>query len=292
MGNKSNKVICFAPEHWGTLERFHHFYSKTYSFDKDTQKALSGTVNHFRKVETLLRIAKQHKPMLMEDRKQIEQYGYTPAYRSKELAALIESIIQTLYSSVDCTRKVVTFIYKGHRGVKQSTRKFFNAVANGNVADTVPMEIREAFAKAQWYNKFRKLRDALTHSDIGSCHLDEATQIVFYMHTSLEINNKTLIIDDIFNYVETLIGEVNMFNGKVFHFLNQTLQDEEISQICGIFNYRFYSRWVRPNEAVNFNSGRCDSFKWFEKDENPACPFAGTCQAYERRNREQSKAYD
>lgn len=179
------KVIAFTPDRWGTLERFQHFFGKTYSFDQHTQNALRGAANHFRKALILLNIAKQHIAKLSEDRSQLEQYGHTPAQRGKELSALVESVLLDLYSSVDCTRKVVTFIYRNDRGVKQSTRKFFLAAAEGKVADTVPLEIRNAFATAHWYPDFRKLRDEMTHSDVGSCHYDESSEKVFYAHVGL-----------------------------------------------------------------------------------------------------------
>ncbi len=281
-------VIAFAPDRWGMLERFQHFYAGTYSFDADTQKALAGSANHFHKARILLQVAQQHVARLPEDRVQLEEHGYTPAQRGKELSALIESILLDLYSSVDCTRKVVTFIYRNHRGVKESTRKFFQGVADGKVADSVPQEIRDAFAGADWYPDFRRMRDALTHSDIGSCHLDDTTNEVFYMHAGLGKDNKALVIRDIFAYIEELVTQINRFMGKIFHCLNGTLKDDEVWQMCGMFGGRVYSRWVRVSEARDFNSGRCDAFKWFEKDENPDCPFMKECEAYKRRNSEQS----
>lgn len=281
-------VIAFAPDRWGKLERFQRFYAGTYLFDRDTQQALSGAANHLHKAPILLQVAREHAAKLPEDRAQLEKHGFTPAQRGKELSALIESILLDLYSSIDCTRKIVTFIYRNERGVKQSTRKFFQAVAEGDVADTVPAEIRDAFASAHWYMDFRRMRDALTHSDIGSCHLDEKSGKVFYMHTGLGTNNKALVIEDIFAHIEELVTYINQFMGKVFHCLNGTLKDDEVRQICGIFGGRVYSRWVRPSEAKDFNSGRCDAFKWFEKDENPNCPLMRECEAYGRRNSEQS----
>jgi hypothetical protein len=269
------------------MERFQHFYAATYTFDADTQKALPGAANHLNKALILLQIARQHAAKLPEDRAQLREHGYTSAQRGRELSALIESILLDLYSSLDCTRKVVTFLYQKHRGVKKTTRKFFKAIAAGKVDDKVPKEIRDAFASAAWYDDFRRIRDALTHSDIGSCHLDEKNGKVFYMHVGLGRDNKALVIDDIFAHIEDLVTQINQFMGKVFNCLNRELKDDEVWQMCGIFDGRVYSRWVRPNEAKDFNSGRCDAFKWFEKDENPDCPFMGECHAYRRRKSEQ-----
>ena len=106
------KVIAFTPDRWGTLERFQHFYAATYTFDTDTQKALPGAANHLNKALILLQIARQHAAKLPEDRAQLREHGCTSAQRGRELSALIESVLLDLYSSVDCTRKVVTFLYQ------------------------------------------------------------------------------------------------------------------------------------------------------------------------------------
>ncbi len=272
----------FAPEQWGTLDRFQRFHGPTYSFDADTQKALRGAANQLRKALVLLQVARQHAPKLTEDKEQLEQHGHTPAQRARELSALIESILLGLYSSVDCARKVVTFIYRNEHGVKQTTRRFFQAVANGKVADSVPQEIRDAFAGADWYGEFRRMRDALTHSDIGVCHLDDSTNEVVYMHEGLGDDNKALVVRDIFAHIDYLVTQINEFMGKIFDCLNGTLKDEEVLQMCLIFGGRVYSRWVRASEATDFNGGRCDAFKWFENDENPDCPFMEKCVAYKR----------
>ncbi len=286
MNVSDSKVILFAPNRWGTLERFKHFHEPTYPFTWHTQQALSGAANHFNKAVILLQVSREHAKTLPEDTMQLEKYGYTPAQRGRELSALIESILLELYSSVDCTRAVITSIYQKHEGVRQSTRKFFQSVAKGKVADTVPAEIRDAFASAQWYMDLLRIRDALTHWDIGSCHLDKKSGTIFYMHPGLGTNNSALVIEDIFSHVQGLVTHINQFIGKLFHYLNGTLKDDEVWQWCGIFGGRLYSRWVRPSEAKNFNSGRCDAFKWFEKEENPNCPFMQECEAYGRRSKE------
>lgn len=277
-------VIGFAPDRWGSLEWFQHFYVETYSFDHHTQQALAGAANHFNKALTLLRIAREHASKLPEDDEQLEKYGYTPARRGKELSALVESVLLDLYSSVDCTRKVVTFVYKKHRGVKNSTRKFFHAIAKGKVSDTVPVEIRNAFANAVWYTDFMKIRDALTHSDIGSCHLSRASGKVSYTHAGLGTRIQALVIEDIFAHIEGLVDQVNQFMGGIFYYLSSTLKDDEVLQTCGIFSGRIYTRWVRPSEARDFDSGRCDAYTWFEKEENPDCPFMQRCEAYSRKD--------
>lgn len=277
------RVRMFAPDRWGSLERFQHFHSETYAFDKRTQKALPGTANHLHKAWLLQQVARDRAPLLQEDREQVETSGHTRARRGRELSAVVEAALLDLYSSVDCTRQVITSIYAKHRGVKQSTRKFFAACSKGEVAETVPEPIRTAFGSADWYPEVLRLRDALTHSDVGICHLDRATGKATYLHPGLSDGNKALVIDDVLLYLDQLTTKINRFLGAVFSHLNKTLNDKEVWQVCGIFGGRIYSRLVRPSEAVDFNSGRCDAFKWFDKPGNPRCPFAETCDAYRRR---------
>ena len=69
------KIIEFAPDHWGELERFRRFYSKTYDLDRHTQQALSGAENHFHKADTLLPVAREHISRLEEDEAQLQQHG-------------------------------------------------------------------------------------------------------------------------------------------------------------------------------------------------------------------------
>lgn len=276
----TSKVILFDPQKWGTQQRFQHFYSTTYSFDRSTQYSIRGSGNHFYKALDIIEVAKEFSPRLSEDQDELEEKGYTNSIRSKQLSALIEAIILEFYSSIDCTRHVVTTIYKKHQGVKESTRKFFQAAFDDRIAETVPSEIRDAFKAAQWYDELRRIRDALTHSDIGSCHLDKTSQIISYMHSGLGDNKRAFIIKDIFVYLATLKIQINQFTGKVFNCLNATLLDKEVRQICGFFNGFVYSRFVRPSEAINFNSGRCNA--WFDNSA-ANCPFADKCDAYNRK---------
>jgi hypothetical protein len=282
---KNPTVRTFAPEQWGQLEKFSKFYTATFAISEIGKRSVSGAVNHFHKAITLKSLAAKLSLNLEIDRQEIENKGYTKAINSGELSAVIESVVTELYSSLDCTRKLLSEIYKKYRGVPDSTRKFFQNACAGKFDPNFPEYLLEVLKEASWYPELREFRDELTHSDIGSCHLDKKTKKIFYMHTGLGQNGKSLVIDDIFTKLEEFVGNVNSFTGKVFWFLNQQLKDEEVFQMCGIFYGRIYSRYVSPRNAVDFNSGRCDVYRWFEKEENPTCPFVSTCGAYKNANK-------
>jgi hypothetical protein len=272
------RVIVFDPKHWGTFERFQHFYFNTYPFGRYMQSVVSGAASHFHKALYLEAIAKEFSPKLVEDKQELEDYGHTSARRSNELSALIEAAILELYSSLDCTRKVISEIYKSHRGVKDSTRKLFQAMFDNKVAESVPSDIRNAFQEAySWYPEFLKIRDVLTHSDTGSCSLGDDGKIR-YMNFATGDGKRSFIKEDIFQYLETLQGHVNRFIGRTFAYLNMTLRDEEVRQVCGFFGGLIYTRRVKPNEAIDFNSGRC--INWFDSPGKPRCPLADKCGAY------------
>jgi hypothetical protein len=100
------------------------------------------------------------------------------------------------------------------------------------------------------------------------------------MHAGLGNNKKAFVIKDIFEYMETMKTQINLFTGKVFYCLNKTLIDKEVWQMCGIFNGFVYSRFVKPSEAIDFlDGGRCNP--WFDNSSIVRCPFADECAAYE-----------
>lgn len=282
-GSKQALVVSFFPPNWGEVDRFSHFSSTTYKFDERTGNALKGIASHFHKALILEELAESIAPDLKKDREELNAKGHTGNKNGARLSAVIETIFAELYSSVDCTRQVVAEIYKGLQGVtSKSTRRFFQNAADGILDPKLPALVREAFEKADWYVELRKLRDAIAHSDVGSCHLDEGVGKISYFNAALKDGDKFLRIEDIFEKIRSFQKAVNEFEGKIFRELNKTLKDDETFQICGFFGYRVYSRFVRPSEAVDFHSGRCDAFNWFEKDNNPHCPFTHQCGAYKK----------
>ncbi len=281
---KLGTVRTYAPEQWGSLEKFNKFYSGTYKLDRTGRRAVSGAINHFHKGLVLRDLALKLIPKLETDEGELNQHGHTHAINAQELSAVLEGAILELYSSVDCTRKVVSEIYKNYQGIPDSTRKFFKNVRADKVDKRFPEELRIAVNEAAWYEGFRMIRDELTHLNTGHCRKDRDTGKIRYMHSGFIINGGCLIIDDIFHKLEQTIVEVNQFIGRVFAYLLTQLKDERMPQICGIFNSRVYTRYVSPSEAIDFHGGICESKVWFDLEENPTCLFADKCGAYKNIN--------
>lgn len=281
--------LIYAPERWGELEWFLRFHQTTFSFNRRAGLCLGGALSHFHKALRLFSVAERMIPALAEDEAQIEATGYTPADRAYELAAVIETAYCELYASIECTCQVLNHIFRKVRYVGSSARGLFENAVRGKLGAGFPEPIKLTLCLAdEWVGTLRDLRDAIVHTEVGFCHRDKATNTVTYMTTALPNSDpnsspgRAHIVEDVFQDLAKYRDGTNAFLGSIFKRLNGMLKDEEVRQICGIFNFRVYSRLVRPSEGRHSSGGRCDSHEWFEKDGNPVCPLAKACKAYER----------
>jgi hypothetical protein len=280
---KTTNVIRFAPDRWGEIEKFASFWHLTYKFDNNTRRAVGGCAGHFHKAGCLCTLAERLVPELEKDERELRETGYSRARRAKEVAALIETVFCELYSCLDCTRQAIGFIFKRLPGITSgSTRKLFRNAQEGKIDERVPELIRTALANAHWYPELRRIRDALTHSDVGSCHRDRDSGMLTYMHEGLGNGARAKVIENVLDKVQETRKSVNAFMGAVFQELNRTLNPDPVRQMCGIFNSLIYARNVSPVDAVDFNSGVCESHAWFDRPDRQTCPFAATCGAYKR----------
>jgi hypothetical protein len=279
MPKVADRILMWAPEHWGQVDRFQKFSSTTHKFDDRQQRALAGVGAHFDKAQRLMRLAARLAPALELDEAELEEKGFTPAEHARELATVAEAAILELYSSVDCTVKVLRAIYgPGTPGFRDSTRGLFQRISK--MAGTFPEALKPCFAEASWYWRLVHLRDELTHLATGHCHLDKETRVIRYDHYGLKQDDKPLVIDDLFAWLGEMSAAVNQFLGAIFHHLNANLVDKPIWQPCGMVEGRMLHRWVSPVGELTFHSGACGAWVWFEQPQNPTCPFAEGCGAY------------
>lgn len=273
-------VRTFAPEQWGQIDIFATFFASSFPDAKSIERrAVSGVGNHFRKAMVLRSLSLRITPTLAIDKQQLNQKGYTPAEHATELAAVVESVFTELYSAIDCARKILSARYTV-RGMPDSTRKAFARARSGAFDGLLPTGLLSAIKEADWYEPLRTLRDELTHSDIGSVHLDESTGRVSYMHTGLGTGERAFIIEDIFARMDADFEAVNRFLGVVFVHLNALLTDAPTVQLCGLHQGKALIREIRPEPTLTFNSGKCLAVPWIEVDGKPTCPLL--CGAYWR----------
>ena len=221
-------------------------------------------------------------PNLRKDDEELREKGYTIASYSKELAAIIETMFIELYSSVDCTRQILSAIYRKYDGItSKSTRKLFANANSDKIDNRVPKEIRKTLKESMWYHNLMKIRDSLIHSNTGFCYKDR-NDVINYIHPDLGTPEKAFVIKGVFIELYKYRDEINKFLGTIFHELNQTLNSVEVTQVCGIFRGRVYERKVAFTYNLNFSSGRCLSFIWFlrENEKKYVCPFKNECGAF------------
>ncbi|UYO00896.1 MAG: hypothetical protein KIT02_06755 [Devosia sp.] len=282
MSSIARAWIMFAPDRWGQIDKFHKFWSPTYEFASRDQRALTGVRAHFDKAIRLVRLAERLRPNLRRDIDQLNKNGFTPAEHARELATIIEAAILELYSSIDCTVKVLRAVYgPGTKGFQDSTRKTFQKPHR--MQGTFPDELKAQLVGATWYGRLQRLRDDLTHLDTGHVHLDEGSDVVRYSHYGMKEGAAPLTIPNVFAWFFELFEQVNSFLGAIFHHLNATLKDEPVFQMCGMVDGRVLHRYVSPVGNLTFDSGSCGAWIWFERPENPSCPFKDQCGAYSRK---------
>jgi hypothetical protein len=68
---------------------------------------------------------------------------------------------------------------------------------------------------------------------------------------------------------------------------SRNLHSEEFGALteatCGLYRGLLYIRMIEPPPDLNFNSGHCASWNWFEQDSEKFCPLAKQCGAYSRK---------
>lgn len=278
--NKEYNLIYFYPQHWGEIDKFVKFSPSTYHFSYNTTKAVSGVLSQIKKSRILLNLAHKLSASLNTEDEEIKSKGYTIPIKSNEVATIIEAVITSLYSSLNCLTKVLHEIYKPYNGVSDRTSKLFSNAMNNKLDKRIPINIINAFKNAEWYLGFRRLRSEIVHSETGSCFYDSSSDKLGYMHAGLGTPQKAMVIDDIYSFIDTLLKDLNIFYGLIFHELNISLVDLEMKHLCGVFSARLYYRKIKLTEAKDFNSGTCDSYNWFEKSDTLKCPFSKECGAY------------
>lgn len=275
MPKVAKAILMFTPERWGEVSKFGRFYSGTFEFDKRTQRSISGVESHIQKHLTLVSLAKKLEPNLEADRAQLEEQGFTPAANAQEVAAVIEAAILELYSSIDCTVKVLAAVYKkDSRGFKKSTRRLFQNIES---VTGFPPDLRAAIAGASWYWDLLHLRDELTHLGTGSVHAHENKRALKYFNVGMKKAGEPFVVDDIFEWLNNMFEEVKRFLGIVFSHLNGHLIDEPVYQICGMVEGRMLHRYVSPAGELTFDSGQCGAWIWFDQPENQHNTDFGFC---------------
>jgi hypothetical protein len=287
--------LMFTPEQWSSITKFRRMMGPPFEINRELQKGVSSAENHLAKFTVLAGLANRLGERLAEDQAELDQKGHSPAIRSKEFAALIESLFCELYAVLDGVRRTLYAAYRNVAGVQNaSNEKLFKRASENGYGSEFPESIRTALAAAyvSWFPKLRLIRTEVTHGDIGSCHLDEKSETVRYMHSGLGSRTKALVIEDVIAELNQHWMSVSELVENIFSSLCSKLEPIERTTFCGVYKGRFYQRDVAPSAVMTFNSGRCKSIAWFEKEPGHECPLRQHCGAYQRAISRETGSYE
>jgi hypothetical protein len=277
--------LTFVPWRWSAIERLRPFVGPPFKVERDVSKGVRMTDGHLGKFRILVTLANDQAPTLEQDRAQLEARGHTSALRSKEYAALVETLICSLYSAIDGMRLA---IYGAHKGISKVQRgsngELFEIASGKKFGPGFPEAIRLALDEANksWFPDLRRYRTELIHGEVGSCHLDSKTDKIVYMHSSLGSATRALVIEDICAELSRLYTSVFDLAERVYGYLFTQLDPVTRRIVCGFYRGRLYERDVAPAPDLSFDSGTCRSLTWFEKEPGYECPLRGECGAYAR----------
>lgn len=272
----------FAPERWAEVHKFRNLHTGTYRFDRREQLALAGVLANFNKALRLLRTVEQMLPTLELDNAELEAKGATAGENAAQLNTVFEAMVLSFYSTLDCAAKVIRAVFgRGARNFRDSTTFTFE---KADLIQGLPPLVANALAQTRWFRPLRLLRDQLTHYTEGHSLLDPRTGRLQYMHDGVTRRGRPLIIPDAMVWANAYLNGINAFLGAVFHAMNETLDDVPVMAVCGMTQGRVLHRYISPKEPMSFQSGQCGAWVWFERPENPSCPFAEKCGAYQRKH--------
>ena len=203
-------LLLFNPEHWPAVQQFRHFIGPPYTVNGELVTGTRAAEGHHEKFLVLAGLANRLQETLVEDLIELDQEGHTPASRSREFAALTETLICELYSCLDGIRRVLFAVYKGVRGVQnKSTKKLF-ALAHANTyGPEFPEEIRSCLAASYvtWFSRLRLIRTELTHGDVGRCHLTSQGGVITYMHQKALITVPATLLPPVYPQLAVVDSE-------------------------------------------------------------------------------------
>ena len=277
-------LLSFVPEQWDVIKVFSTFPLKGTKNTRLLSRGLKSVNDHLEKYRTFAGLANKLIPGFEVDREQVENNGYSPAIHSKEFAAVVESCVCELYSTLDGVRDVIFVIYNDVQGVqKKSNEKLYRKASDGEYGDDFPSELNEILAHAynDWFKNLRDFRTEMTHGSLGSTSMDHETKKIRYFHQGMGKNRNSLIMEDFVEFISALYLKVLNHLNEVFSFLYNTLSLQPTSVRCGIYKGRFYERLVEPERPLTNSSGYCVARQWFDTMPEFKCPLSQDCRAYE-----------
>ena len=277
-------LLSFVPESWDAIKVFSTFPLEIVRNEGLLSRGLKSVNDHLEKYRTFAGLANKLIPGFEVDREQVEIDGYSPAIHSKEFAAIVESCICELYSTLDGVRDVIFVIYNDVKGVqKKSNEKLYRKALDCEYGKGFPPELNKILARAyeDWFKNLRNFRTEMVHGSLGSTSMDRETKKIRYFNRGLGKDGNMLITRDFVEFISRLYLKVLSHLNEVFNFLYNTLSLRPTTVMCGIYKGRFYERLVEPERPLTNSSGCCAARQWFDDIPEFKCPLSQSCKAYE-----------
>lgn len=276
-------LLSFFPEQWDAVKVLSAFPLEGVENERLFKRGLNSVGDHFEKYRAFAGLANKLISGFEVDRKQVEIDGYSPAIHSKEFAAVAESCVCELYSTLDGVRDVIFVIYNNIRGIqKKSNEKLYRRASSGEYGDNFPSTLNEILTRAytDWFRNLRGFRTEMVHGSLGSTTMDHDTKKIRYFHQGMRGNGTSLIMEDFVEFISKLYSQVLNHLNEIFSFLYNTLNLQSTLVMCGIYKGRIYERLIEPERPLTNDAGYCVARQWFDNMPEFKCPLSGGCKAY------------
>ena len=277
--------LQFTPEQWSQLVRLRALIGKPLPTTRESYQALDACIGHLRKYQVFARIADRIIPSLPKDREELDRYGASRNLHSEEFGALTEAMLCELYSSLDGLLNFFQAIYPTMHQLEKMrfASTLFQSAREGKLPADFPESVRTLLATAHtnWFEDLRNLRREITHGTVGFFSLDEKHETVTYFNDGLSSTGHNVFhITDIVSVVRNFDSQVRVLLEEIAKFYLAQLLPIPRMYTCGVYRGLLYIRMIEPSPDLNFNSGHCASWNWFEKEPEKFCPLAKQCGAY------------
>jgi len=274
-------LLWFDPEVWSPLDRLRHLTGPPFPERGPYVDGLFMARAHFAKYEVLSGLANRLAPELSKEDEEMKRRGFTSAIRSREFAALTETLVCELYSVLGGLRLLLCGAFPRARLPGKTSLLFKNA-ANGKVGSYLPGGIRALLAAGydSWFPLLRSFRSTVVHRDAGSVHLLAETGCIRYVHSGFMEGPRPFVSEDIVSWINERHSLVRTLVDQVADFLCSALLPAERRVPCGVHQARFYERIVVVGSNLTRQSGRCASREWFDLEPARQCPLQTSCEAY------------
>ena len=276
--------LMFVPERWSPARRLARFAGPPFKHAGALASAARSAENRRNKFELLTEIRSVLRPGLEQDLVELDQRGHCEAKWSKRFAAIAEAQFLELYSSLDALREAIYFAYKNVQRIQNKSNERFLKLAHDNhYGQGFPEPIRENLAAAYntWFPGLRQIRIALSHGDVGTCHLSSESRVT-YFHDRLRTAGNNGVIFDIEEELKQNAVHVHSLIDSSCSYLCSQLQPVVKREPCGFYKALLYEREVAYSDDMTFASGVCYSRVWFESRPETLCPLRTQCAAYSR----------